>query len=111
MLANVNRPITIAAAVSRLTFNDADEDRADLGELDIADDVMIGPNVSTVTSGHPIDPFHRRASVIARPIVIERIVWIAAGATIIDCVTIGENSVVAASSVVSKSVLPPFLVC
>jgi acetyltransferase-like isoleucine patch superfamily enzyme len=78
----------------------------DLGGLDIADDVMIGPNVSIVTSGHPMEPSQRRASVIARPIVIERNVWIAAGATIIGGVTIGENSVVAAGSVVTKDVPP-----
>ena len=76
----------------------------DLGGLDIADDVMIGPNVSIVTSGHPIEPSQRRTSVIAKPIVIERNVWIAAGATIIGGVTIGENSVVAAGSVVTKDV-------
>jgi acetyltransferase-like isoleucine patch superfamily enzyme len=76
----------------------------DLGGLDIADDVMIGPNVTIVTSGHPIEPSQRRASVIAKPIVIERNVWIAAGATIIGGVTIGENSVVAAGSVVTKDV-------
>src|SRR5580693_258578 len=28
----------------------------DLGGLDIADDVMIGPNVSIITTGHPVDP-------------------------------------------------------
>jgi acetyltransferase-like isoleucine patch superfamily enzyme len=42
--------------------------------------------------------------VIAKPIVIERNVWIAAGATIIGGVTIGENSVVAAGSVVARDV-------
>ncbi|MGC1562997.1 MAG: sugar O-acetyltransferase [Bradyrhizobium sp.] len=82
----------------------------DIGGLDIADDVMIGPNVSIITSGHPIEPFQRRASVIARPIVIERNVWIAAGSTIIGGVTVGENSVVAAGSVVTKDVLPNTLV-
>jgi acetyltransferase-like isoleucine patch superfamily enzyme len=82
----------------------------DLGGLDIADDVMIGPNVSIVTSGHPIEPSQRRASVIAKPIVIERNVWIAAGATIIGGVTIGENSVVAAGSAVTKDVPPNTLV-
>ena len=55
----------------------------DLGGIDIADDVMIGPNVSLITSGHPIEPSLRRAFVIAKPIVIRRSVWIAAGATII----------------------------
>jgi acetyltransferase-like isoleucine patch superfamily enzyme len=82
----------------------------DLGGLDIADDVMIGPNVSIITSGHPVEPSRRRAFTIARPIVIERNVWIAAGATIIGGVTIGENSVVAAGSVVTRDVPPNTLV-
>lgn len=76
----------------------------DLGGLDIGDDVMIGPNVSIITSSHPIEPSQRRNGVIAKPIVIERNVWIAAGATIIGGVTVGENSVVAAGSVVTKDV-------
>ncbi|WP_336799664.1 sugar O-acetyltransferase [Kaistia sp. MMO-174] len=75
-----------------------------LGGLYIADDVMIGPNVSILTSGHPIAASDRRDGVIAKPIVIERNVWIAAGVTIIGGVTIGENAVVAAGSVVTKGV-------
>jgi acetyltransferase-like isoleucine patch superfamily enzyme len=82
----------------------------DLGGLDIADDVMIGPNVSIITSGHPVSPSQRRASVVARPIVIEKNVWIAAGATIIGGVTVGENAVVAAGSVVTRDVAPNTLV-
>jgi len=65
----------------------------DLGGLDIADDVMIGPNVSIITSGHPIEPSQRHNGVIAKPIVIERNVWI-----------------VAAGSVVTKDVPPNTLV-
>ena len=82
----------------------------DLGGLDIADDVMIGPNVSLITSGHPIEPSRRRDGVIAKPIVIERNVWIASGATVIGGVTVGENSVVAAGSVVTRDVPPNSLV-
>jgi acetyltransferase-like isoleucine patch superfamily enzyme len=82
----------------------------DLGGLDIADDVMIGPNASIITSGHPVEPSRRRAFTIAKPIAIERNVWIAAGATIIGGVTVGENSVVAAGSVVTKNVPPNTLV-
>jgi acetyltransferase-like isoleucine patch superfamily enzyme len=82
----------------------------DLGGLDIGDDVMIGPNVSIITSGHPIAPSQRRAAVTAKPIAIERNVWIGAGATIIGGVTVGENSVVAAGSVVTKNVAPNTLV-
>jgi acetyltransferase-like isoleucine patch superfamily enzyme len=82
----------------------------DLGGVDIADDVMIGPNVSLITSSHPLDPAQRRSVTIGKPIVIERNVWIAAGATIIGGVTIGENAVVAAGSVVTKDVLANTLV-
>jgi acetyltransferase-like isoleucine patch superfamily enzyme len=82
----------------------------DLGGLTIADDVMIGPNVSLITTGHPLAPSQRRAATIGTPIVIERNVWIAAGATIIGGVTVGENAVVAAGSVVTRDVPPNTLV-
>ncbi len=82
----------------------------DLGGLDIGDDVMIGPNVSLITAGHPLAPAQRRAATIGKPIVIGRNVWIAAGATIIGGVTVGENSVVAAGAVVTKDVPPNTLV-
>jgi acetyltransferase-like isoleucine patch superfamily enzyme len=76
----------------------------DLAEISIGDDVMIGPNVSIISAGHPVAPSDRRAYVIGKPIMIQRNVWIAAGATIIGGVTVGENSVVAAGSVVTKDV-------
>jgi acetyltransferase-like isoleucine patch superfamily enzyme len=82
----------------------------DLGGLDIADDVLIGPNVSIITTGHPVEPSRRHTAVIAKPIVIARNVWIAAGATIIGGVTVGENSVIVAGSVVTKDVPPNTLV-
>lgn len=82
----------------------------DLGGLEIGDDVMIGPNVSLITSGHPVEPSKRRDFVVAKPIVIERNVWIGAGATIIGGVTVGENSVVAAGAVVTRDVPPNVLV-
>ena len=82
----------------------------DLGGLDISDDVMIGPNASIITTGHPLEPAQRRSATIGKPIVIEKGAWIAAGATIIGGVTVGENSVVAAGSVVTKRVPPNTLV-
>ena len=82
----------------------------DLGGLDIADDVMIGPNVNIITAGHPLEPSQLRAATIGKPIVIQKNVWIAANATIIGGVTVGENSVVAAGSVVTRSVSPNTLV-
>lgn len=82
----------------------------DLGGLHIGDEVMIGPNVSIITTGHPVDPSQRRSITIGKRIVIERNVWIAAGATIIGGVTVGENSVVAAGAVVTRDVPPNSLV-
>jgi acetyltransferase-like isoleucine patch superfamily enzyme len=82
----------------------------DLGGLDIGDDVMIGPNVNIITTGHPIEPSRRRDGVTAKPIVIGKNVWIGAGATIIGGVTVGENSVVGAGSVVTHDVPPNTLV-
>ncbi|MCA8021557.1 sugar O-acetyltransferase [Burkholderia metallica] len=82
----------------------------DLGGLEIGDDVMIGPNVSLITSGHPVEPSRRREFVVAKPIVIGRNVWIGAGATIIGGVMVGENAVVGAGSVVTRDVPPNTLV-
>src|SRR3981189_3765061 len=82
----------------------------DLGGLDIADDVMIGPNVSIITASHPLEPSQRHTTTIGNPIAIEKGVWIAAGATIIGGVTVGENSVVAAGAVVTRDVPPNTLV-
>jgi acetyltransferase-like isoleucine patch superfamily enzyme len=76
----------------------------DLGGLQISDDVMIGPNVSLITTGHPLEPSQRRVVTIGKPIVVEKGVWIAAGAIIIGGVTVGAHSVVAAGSVVTKDV-------
>jgi acetyltransferase-like isoleucine patch superfamily enzyme len=82
----------------------------DLAEISIGDDVMIGPNVSIITASHPVAPSERRAYLIGRPIVIEKNVWIAADVTIVGGVTVGENSVIAAGSVVTRDVPPNTLV-
>ena len=82
----------------------------DLGGIDIGDDVLIGPNVSLITSGHPLDPAQRQDFVTASPIVIGAGVWLAAGVTVIGGVTIGANAVVAAGSVVTRDVPPGVLV-
>jgi acetyltransferase-like isoleucine patch superfamily enzyme len=81
-----------------------------LAEVTIGNDVMIGPNVSLITSEHPVAPSQRRAYLLGRPITIENGVWIAAGAIVIGGVTIGENSVVAAGSVVTHDVAANTLV-
>lgn len=75
----------------------------DLGGITIEDGVLIAPKVSLLSEGHPISPEDRH-SLLPKPILIKRNAWIGAGATILSGVTIGENSIVAAGSVVSKDV-------
>ncbi len=75
----------------------------DLGGITIEDNVLIGPRVNLVTENHPIDPTQRKSLVLGA-ILIKKNAWIGAGATILPGVTIGENSIVAAGSVVNKDV-------
>ena len=75
----------------------------DQGGIVIGDDCLIGHNVVMATLNHGLDPA-RRADLIPAPIVIGRNVWIGSNATILPGITIGENSVVAAASVVTKDV-------
>ena len=82
----------------------------DLGGIDIGDDVMIGPNVHLISSGHPLDPAIRRSQITTAPIRIGRGVWIAAGAMVLQGVTVGDDAVVAAGAVVTKDVPPRTLV-
>jgi acetyltransferase-like isoleucine patch superfamily enzyme len=82
----------------------------DTGGIDIGDAVMIGPKVNIITAGHPLEPSQRRAYIRARPITVEKNVWIATAATILEGVTVGENSVVAAGAVVTHDVPPNSLV-
>ncbi|HEY1690402.1 MAG TPA: sugar O-acetyltransferase [Solirubrobacteraceae bacterium] len=78
--------------------------------IDIADQVMIAHKVNLVTAGHPVEPEQRRAHITAAPITIETNVWIGAAATVLQGVTIGAGSVVAAGAVVTRDVPPATLV-
>jgi acetyltransferase-like isoleucine patch superfamily enzyme len=75
----------------------------DLGGITIDDGVLLAPRVSLLSESHPIDPENRHA-LVPKAIHIKKNAWIGAGATILQGVTVGENSVVAAGSVVSKDV-------
>ncbi len=77
----------------------------DIGGITIDDGVMIGPKVKLITEGHPLDATTRH-SLYAKPIHLHKNAWIGAGATILPGVNIGENSMVAADSLVLKDVPP-----
>jgi len=71
----------------------------------IGDYVMIGPNVTLSTAGHPIEPEWRKKSAQFNiPIKIENNVWIGANTVVLPGITIGENSVIGAGSIVTKDV-------
>ena len=75
----------------------------DLGGITIEDDVMLGPNVQLITENHPINPSERK-NLDLKSILIQKNAWIGAGAIVLPGVIVGENSVVAAGSVVTKDV-------
>lgn len=74
-----------------------------LGGITIEDNVLIGPKVSLLSEGHPLNPSERQ-SLVPGKIHIKRNAWIGANAIILPGVTLGENAVVAAGAVVSKDV-------
>jgi acetyltransferase-like isoleucine patch superfamily enzyme len=75
----------------------------DLGGITIEDNVLIAPKVSLLSEGHPVSPESRHSLMVGH-IHIKKNAWIGAGAIILQGVTIGENSVVAAGAVVSTNV-------
>lgn len=75
----------------------------DQGGVVIGDDCLIGHNTVIATLNHDLAP-SRRADMHPAPVVIGRNVWIGSNATILPGVTIGDNAVVAAASVVTKDV-------
>lgn len=69
----------------------------------VGDYTMFGPNVTAATAGHPIMPeLREKAYQYNFPVCIGRNCWIGAGALIMPGITIGDNVVVGAGSVVTK---------
>jgi len=76
----------------------------DIGGIELGDEVMLGPGVNLISTGHALHPAQRRSRITGAPIRIGRNVWICAGATVLQGVTVGENSVIAAGAVVTHDV-------
>ena len=71
----------------------------------VGDYTMIGPNVTIATAGHPIDPALR--SVQAQynmEVHIGKNVWIGGGCVLLPGVSIGDNTVIGAGSIVTKDI-------
>lgn len=69
----------------------------------IGDYTMIGPNVTIASAGHPIDPTLRQKGLqYNMPVHIGKNCWIGAGVIIVPGITIGDNVVIGAGSIVTK---------
>ncbi|CAM3992783.1 sugar O-acetyltransferase [Saccharibacillus endophyticus] len=79
----------------------------DCNEVKIGNDVYIGPRAGLYAANHAEDPFERaEKGVYAKPIVLEDRVWLGGDVKIMQGVTIGENSIIGAGSVVTKDIPP-----
>jgi len=77
----------------------------DCAKVTIGNDVLIGPNVSFYTPNHAVDAQERQKGYErSLPINIGNNVWISGSVTIIPGVTIGDNSIIGAGSVVTKDI-------
>lgn len=71
----------------------------------IGDHVMIGPNVVICTGTHPISPKLRlKQAQYNLPVKIGNNVWIGANSVILPGVTIGDNTIIGAGSIVTKDI-------
>ncbi|MDN6399827.1 MAG: sugar O-acetyltransferase [Brachybacterium sp.] len=75
----------------------------DQGGIEIGDDCLIGHNTVIASLNHDLAP-SRRGDMHPGKVTVGRNVWIGANVTILPGVTIGDDAVIAAASVVTKDV-------
>ncbi len=77
----------------------------DVAAVEIGDLTQIGPGVQIYAADHPRDPAIRRSGLeLGRKVRIGRNVWIGGGAIILPGVTIGDDAVIGAGSIVTRDV-------
>jgi acetyltransferase-like isoleucine patch superfamily enzyme len=79
----------------------------DAAPITLGDDVQLGPGVQLLTSDHPRDAAERAAGLeSAHAITIGARAWLGGGAIVLPGVEIGEDAIIGAGSVVTRSVPP-----
>ena len=74
-------------------------------KITIEDNVLFGPNVTVITTGHPVHPEIRpHGEMYCAPATIKKGAWLGSGVTVLPGVTIGENAVIGSGSVVTKDI-------
>lgn len=77
----------------------------DEAPVTFGDNVFIAPNCGFYTAGHPINADDRNKGLeYALPITVGNDVWIGAHVTVLPGVTIGDNCVIGAGSVVTRDI-------
>lgn len=77
----------------------------DCAPIRFGDNVLVGPNTGFYTPQHPIHPEDRKKGIErALPITIGDNVWIGGSVTILGGVSIGDNSIIGAGSVVTRDI-------
>ena len=88
----------------------------DGGKVEFGDNVFIGPNCGFYTAGHPIDaklrnkgleyvkPIRNKGLEYVKPIKVGNNVWFGGNVVVLPGVTIGDNVVIGAGSIVTKDI-------
>ncbi len=77
----------------------------DGGSIEVGNDCLIGPNVQIITINHSLSAQERlKKENYAQNVIIGKNVWIGASTIILPGVTIEDNAVIGAGSIVSKKV-------
>lgn len=77
----------------------------DVAKVEIGDNVFFAPNVAVYTAGHPVH--HKARNSLYEygiPVKIGNNVWVGGNTVIMPGVTIGDNSVIGAGSIVTKDI-------
>lgn len=77
----------------------------DPGEIIIGDNVLFGPRVSIYTARHAYDAKERAAGAcFAKPVRIGNNVWVGGGVHMDHGITIGDNTIIGAGSVITRDI-------
>lgn len=77
----------------------------DVAPITIGNRVQLGPRVCLYTAGHPTDAAVRDTGLeFGRPIAIGDSAWIGGNSVLLPGVSVGEGSIVAAGSIVTKDI-------
>lgn len=94
----------------RMIYANSNFTAVDDTHIYVGDYAQFGPNVVLATAGHPLCPeLREKGYQFNAPIHIGRNCWLGAGVVVVPGVTIGDNTVIGAGSVVTRDIPPNVL--